>query len=605
MSTCRFNRLLHQSILIAIGLAQTWQSNAAVVTYPAPAGLLPSDRIAVTADGQPVFVYNLVEVVVFKNAQPPHANIASFALDGTVQINVVVTGGFTTVAVRPKHLGIAPTLSGDTIQFSLSGTAHLSIELDGDTKSPLLLFADAPETNVPSPGDPNVLFFEGGQMHELSEHTLDQVTGKTVYLAGGAVVNGALILNDCSNIVVRGPGVLHNVSGPALSAYNCDSITIDGPILLNEADTSVLRFGRVRNSHIVNSKVIATKRSGIVLANSRRTLVDSTFVCALENAVSLKGDDLYGFTDSLSCDTVRSCVIWSAGRGSGLEIGRTMTTQGAYGCLFRDIDIIHVEQSDAAYDTYFSTGAIAIHDGGPRDSFGPVENTRYESIRIEDCRAKYLFDLGVPTMTPVNTFATPGQRHIRGIYFKNITVTGGPFRGSNMAGFNDTHLVEDITFEGLVVLGQPILNAADLSLDVNTYVTGVTFISSGGAQTVPTAPVALTVSLASRSGAAMLQWTDDATYESAYIVEQALAVDGPYSRVINLPANSDECEVDGLQNGSFYAFRVYACNDAGCSDYSNVATLVTDSGAPAPGDYAMRWRFDGNGDDDLGGRRTA
>jgi hypothetical protein len=79
-----------------------------------------------------------------------------------------------------------------------------------------------------------------------------------------------------------------------------------------------------------------------------------------------------------------------------------------------------------------------------------------------------------------------------------------------------------------------------------------------------------------------LSWTDNATNETAYKVERALAAGGPWTEIAaNLPANTTAYSATGLTAATAYFFRVRAANGSVHSGYSNVATTST-NGNPTP-----------------------
>ena len=86
----------------------------------------------------------------------------------------------------------------------------LSIEPDG-INGPLLLFANNPEINPPKEGDPGVIYFGPG-IHKPNRIILK--TGQTLYLAGGAVVKGAVIVRKADHIRICGRASLTAPTGP-------------------------------------------------------------------------------------------------------------------------------------------------------------------------------------------------------------------------------------------------------------------------------------------------------------------------------------------------------------------------------------------------------
>ncbi len=94
-----------------------------------------------------------------------HATYCRFDMSGQVEVIIKANRDIKWVGVRPLSAGVKPIFKDSTITFSLSKPVQLSIELNGSIRMPLFVFANAPEKNKPSKGDPNVRFFEAGKIH--------------------------------------------------------------------------------------------------------------------------------------------------------------------------------------------------------------------------------------------------------------------------------------------------------------------------------------------------------------------------------------------------------------------------------------------------------
>lgn len=95
--------------------------------------------------------------------------------------------------------------------------------------------------------------------------------------------------------------------------------------------------------------------------------------------------------------------------------------------------------------------------------------------------------------------------------------------------------------------------------------------------TPPAAPTGLQVSAASAS-LINLAWTDNATNESAYLVERApdvAGVPGTYAQVASIAVNSVSYGDSGLASSTRYWYRVRASNTGGNSAYSNAVSTQT------------------------------
>ncbi len=131
---------------------------------------------------------------------------------------------------------------------------------------------------------------------------------------------------------------------------------------------------------------------------------------------------------------------------------------------------------------------------------------------------------------------------------------------------------------------------------VLTYNSSNTASSYTAAQTlivssVITAPTTCTTASTTRSSFT-LGWTDNASNETGYEIEQSLVTysgmsmvsNGTYRRITTTAANAVTYDVTGLTPSTPYFFRVRAINNTGTSAYltcSSITTLATTPNAPA------------------------
>ena len=98
--------------------------------------------------------------------------------------------------------------------------------------------------------------------------------------------------------------------------------------------------------------------------------------------------------------------------------------------------------------------------------------------------------------------------------------------------------------------------------------------------TPPAAPGGLTATAAG-SSRIDLTWTDNSDNESSFEIERCAGADcADFARIATVAANVTSHGDTGLGSSTSYSYRVRATNAGGASDYSNVASAVTD--APPP-----------------------
>jgi len=72
-----------------------------------------------------------------------------------------------------------------------------------------------------------------------------------------------------------------------------------------------------------------------------------------------------------------------------------------------------------------------------------------------------------------------------------------------------------------------------------------------------------------------LSWDDNSNYESNFALERKTPNTSSWSQIASPSANSTSYTDAGLSCDTEYQYRVHACNDAGCSEWSNVADAAT------------------------------
>jgi hypothetical protein len=119
--------------------------------------------------------------------------------------------------------------------------------------------------------------------------------------------------------------------------------------------------------------------------------------------------------------------------------------------LFRDCDVIHDLGREWTLRVYHSDSAR-------------ISNVRFENLRIEE--SPRLISLWIDKAV----WSRDAERgHIQNVRFKNINVTSPSLR-VELKGFDETHQIEDVVFDGVRVNGKP-LSVADIK--TNAFVRAV------------------------------------------------------------------------------------------------------------------------------------
>ena len=134
-------------------------------------------------------------------------------------------------------------------------------------------------------------------------------------------------------------------------------------------------------------------------------------------------------------------------------------------------------------------------------------------------------------------------------------------------------------------MGYMLVQPAPGTIPAPTYPAGMSFsekyeLDGGGTPTIPADPSGLSANAVSNTQI-NLSWTDNATDEDSYRIEQSS--DGVnFSIIAVLGADSTSYSDAGLSASTSYFYQVNASNAAGSSGYTNVASATTNAGGGDP-----------------------
>lgn len=442
-------RLLGLLIMVLSALP----GRAELVTYPGPPGLSASREYTVQiCQGNRTresFVY--VTYAKWRTNRSKTTSWTTFSFSGRVTVRVTkLNGPFTSCKILPSGYGIEPRIEGRSVLFDLDQARKVSVEFDNDIRHPVLVFADPPETNVPSPEDPNVIYFSPG-VHTL-EQTLDIPSGTTVYLAGGAYVKGRLASNGAKRVKIIGRGVLSGEEFESRTEHlvrvqDVRNLLIEGITLVDSPHFNLSLRG---SDHVVrNVKMIGWHFSTDGVVTGYHGLVEDCFFKVNDDAIKLYHSDM----------VVRNCVIWQMENGAPFQISWNMPSDNR-GFRVENVDVIRVEhewdnRNEAVFD--------AIHGGR-----GHMSDYVFENIRVENADWR-LFYITIDQ----NEFAdsSKGMGHISDLVFRDITVNGPVRRPSTIKGWDADHRVSNVLFENLKIDGEYITSPQEGGFRIDPHTT--------------------------------------------------------------------------------------------------------------------------------------
>jgi hypothetical protein len=356
----------------------------------------------------------------------------------------------------------------------------LSIEINGDIDNNLMLFANAPEKDVPLPNTTDVVYFGPGEHFINGGYgILNLKSNQTVYLAGGAILHARLFAENANNIRICGRGI---IDGSTLLARqpdyyrnflsepdtlkrsnfveftNCTNITVEG-VILTDSPAWMLVFKSCSEVRVDNIKEFGyvDNTDGIDVVGSKNVIINDVFLRNNDDCVVLKGRP--GNVENVK---VTNSIVWSD-RATALQIGHETLMTSISNVLFSNIDIL--EQRNR----YIGHYALGIFNGDN----ATISDITFENIRVGNCER--LINLIIEK----GYYNRSQQRgKIENIRFKNIY--SYKTADIHMFGFDEEHSIRNVIFENLYLNDKP----AKPELFMNPYVYDIHFRQEGQNETV-------------------------------------------------------------------------------------------------------------------------
>lgn len=459
-----------------------------VKVYSAPAGADLSTAYQVSVQGLTVPVYK-VKVASRDSASRRleiddrinthlYYNTAAFAyfdMNAPVTVTVTMPSAVTSAQVLPLTAGIAPAVSGSQVTFTVSSPQNLTLEVNGETVESLHLFANPFETNVPSPTDPNVIYYGPG-VHTISKRLIGD--NKTLYIAGGAIVKAIVDSSETyttmstglrryeptftvrgNNIKVRGRGIIDASACPNAARnifYNvvANNYNMEG-IILQNASTWTMPVYYCNNVTIDNVKIIGYRSGtdGIDICNSIGVNVKNCFIRTMDDLVVVKTQQHATYNQCRDVVVEKNILYNQAAHA--LSVGAELL-KPVDNITFKNCDVIHDQGREWSLRVFHTDSAM-------------VSNVRFEDIRIAE--ANNYLSLWIKNAS-WSTSATRGN--IRNVTFKNISLATAPrFKKVELLGYDATHKIDTVLFQNVKIMGTPIVSG---DVTTNAFVSNVTIL---------------------------------------------------------------------------------------------------------------------------------
>ncbi|MFJ2608611.1 glycosyl hydrolase family 28 protein [Streptomyces sp. NPDC087425] len=460
-----------------------------LVTYPIPDGAPTYDSYLVKVRtqggrwqklGTYLATLNLINTTTGAG-QSQSSSLAYFDFAGTVEVEVTyVKGGVRKARIRPDSYGIPFQRRGDTLRFTLTEPRKVVVQVNDEVFDALHLFARPLETDRPDADDPDVLYFGPG-VHTTDGGLVTVPSGKTVYLAGGAVLKSRVYFKDVQNAGLAGRGVIWAAPGGGCTIEGSTNISVGAVTMLNP-DGYAVTVGESSHVSLTGLGSFSSKGwgDGIDIFSSSDVTIDGVFMRNADDCVAIYAHrwDYYGDTRNI---TVRNSTLWADvahpvnvgthGNSDAPEVIENLT--------FENLDICDHREPQMGYQ-----GCIALNPG---DS-NLIRAVRVDGVRVEDFRQGQLIHMRVMYNTKYNTSVGRG---IEDVYIKDLTYTGKPLDTVLLLGYDAEHGIKNVTFENLVINGTVIadsmrkpswfLTSDYVPMHVNEHVTGLTFLTTAEA----------------------------------------------------------------------------------------------------------------------------
>ncbi|KAH8663352.1 pectin lyase fold/virulence factor [Ilyonectria robusta] len=456
---------------------------AKLKTYPVPSGIAKSTAFTANvrtnrngAVWQPLDIYEigLHEInTTTGSAAVRTSSYTYFDFTGMVEIAVRYNNAVAqNVRVRPDSYGIIPPIVDGWVNFTISKPQNLVIQVNNQTFDVLHVAAAHVQTHVPSSTDPDVIYYGAG-VHDVTGGVVNVPSGKTLYLAGGAVLRAGVTLTNTTGSSIRGRGMIYKPKSGVATAYAQDTL-IEGITLIS----ANIGGGQATGFHIRDVKSFSAVGwgDGMDFYCSKNVLVERVFMRNSDDCIAIYShrDNWWGDSKNI---TIKDSSLW-ADVAHPINIGthgNSDNPETISDLTIENIDILDHREAQVGYQ-----GCIAINPG---DS-NVVKDVLISDVRVEDFRLGELFTLRVMYNTKYNT--SPG-RGIKNVVIRNLNYTGTHASMAVIAGYDETRNIENVTFQGLVINGKAIYDAMRkptwyqttdfIPAFVNEHVKNLTFLS--------------------------------------------------------------------------------------------------------------------------------
>jgi len=464
------------------GQAAASDGQTLLTIYEGPKTMTSSETAKIRANGHELFVYDVMvnhEHIWNANTVPSDTPMTYFDFQGEVTLDIEMPGlnkPVESAQVLPLSCGIEPEVADGHVRFTISEPGQYTVVYNGSVNKATHIFANAPESDVPDPDDPNVYFIGPG------EWTMDAValqSGQTLYLSGGAVLHSIVSVSNAENVRICGRGIIDGSDYPAwnqpgsyarvpIDINHSKNVTAEGIILVNSNCWNFNSFSS-KNVTVDNVKIISGRQNGdgFTFQSCTDHLVTNCFARTWDDSLVIKN-----YSGSTKGITFRDVQIWTD-LAQSMEIGYE-TDKGM--TLDPEISDVLFENITVLYN--FHKPVISIHNSD--DAF--VHGITYRNIVVENAmmqgdngKNKELIEMSLQKSgwtTVRDEFGTIDDVLIDGLTVLNTA--DGRVPESRFSGQSPDKQITNVTLQNVTILGSPITDLNALHASVNEFCEGVT-----------------------------------------------------------------------------------------------------------------------------------
>jgi hypothetical protein len=308
--------------------------------------LSQSDNFRVWIDAEEHFVYESVKNGNHATNNINRMSFLGFDLNAAVTVKVKPKATVNSFAIRPYSANIAGTLENNTIMFTVDRPQKLVVVLNDSYESVLVITANPPH-RPPDPED--VEHYYGPGVHHIGVHK-ELSSGDDVYIAEGAVVEGALSIQHAENVTIRGRGIItcgqwpHKENFKVIRGIDTKNVLIEGITICNAPGWIISSWEGSENLTVRNVKTVGSwlYNTNGVQTGTVGLLVEDCFLQCNDDNFSLNGRCRNGIVRNILFKNIVVEDVAQYGHWVDFQMNQAATAREI---AFEDIDVQSIWQT--------------------------------------------------------------------------------------------------------------------------------------------------------------------------------------------------------------------------------------------------------------------